>query len=294
MNSMNKIISAVFVLIIGSLLLISSGCNKSNGEGYAIYLTKEDVSPTKMEASSNVDIAADPIIGLNDIVRYNSQTYEMKLTDSAFQRISNLEVPVSGKSFVVTLDKKPIYWGAFWTPVSSIAFEGVTIWKPYGPTAIKIITLELGYPAPSFYAGKDPRNNPELLKSLAQSGKLINKLSIDNIEKLSQSMKGYELYSWMADNQWHFTLITGTNRNKTVEEIISADNFISEAGWIKIQVVGIDALKTVLSKVPKDAYITWLSGPRGADPEGVNFSLPPSVVIDQVKALAAQFGWILQ
>ena len=107
-------------------------------------------------------------------------------------------------------------------------------------------------------------------------------------------MKGYELYSWMADNQWHFTLITGTNRNKTVDEIISTDNFISEAGWIKIQVVGIDALKTVLSKVPKDAYITWLGGPRGADQEGVNFSLPPSVVIDQVKALAAQFGWILQ
>jgi hypothetical protein len=28
---------------------------------------------------------------------------------------------------------------------------------------------------------------------------------------LPHSMKGYELYSWQADEQWHFTLITGTN-----------------------------------------------------------------------------------
>jgi len=37
-------------------------------------------------------------------------------------------------------------------------------------------------------------------------------------EPLPSSMKGYELYSWQEEGQWHFTLVTGTNRNKTLSE----------------------------------------------------------------------------
>jgi len=53
---------------------------------------------------------------------------------------------------------------------------------------------------------------------------------------LPRSMKGYELYSWQEQGQWHFTLITGTNRNKQLEEIISDGNTVSEDGWVKIHV----------------------------------------------------------
>ena len=61
-------------------------------------------------------------------------------------------------------------------------------------------------------------------------------------------MKGYELYSWSEDSQWHFTIITGTNRNKTLEEITSQGDYISESGWVKGHFVSVDAIKDVLSR----------------------------------------------
>jgi hypothetical protein len=85
---------------------------------------------------------------------------------------------------MVCVDKDPIYWGAFWTPISSMSFEGVTIWIPLGFQEPNVITLELGYPSSTFYAGEDPRNNPEILNSLSEAGKLINEMSISDVNDL--------------------------------------------------------------------------------------------------------------
>lgn len=173
----------VFVLVL--TLFISSGCCATNHEGFAIYLTKEDIPPDRMEALSHIDIADQPVISIKDIIKYNAQTHEMLLSASAFAGISELDVPVRGKSFMVCVDRNPIYWGAFWTPYSSMSFDGVTIWKPLLPQEPGVIALEMGYPFASFYEGEDPRNNPVILNSLKQAGKLIT--------KLPHSLKGYEL-----------------------------------------------------------------------------------------------------
>jgi hypothetical protein len=279
-------------IISSCLLLLSSGCTATKDEGFAIYLTKEDIPPAKMEALSHVDIADQPIISMRDIITYNAQTHELKLTDAAFERISQLEVPVQGKSFIVCVDKEPIYWGAFWTPISSMSFNGVTIWKPLGSQEPKVITLELSYPSSSFYEGEDPRNNAEVMKSLEQSGKLNNKLSITEIDKLPHSMKGYELYSWEEDSEWHFTLITGTNRTKTMEEIISKADYISESGWVRIHVVGADAIKGVLSRLPQTESIVWCDELHiGQTTElNINIQLPPEQITDAIKEHAEQYG----
>ena len=285
-------ITVIITAVIVCVLLISSGCSAPNHEGVAIYLTKGDISPAQMPALSHVDIAEQPIIAMNDIITYNAQTHELKLTASAFDRIYRLEVPVEGKSFMVCVDRKLIYFGAFWTPISSIAFDGVTIWKPLSFEEPHIINLELGYPSSSFYGGEDPRNNPEVIRSLEQAGKLITKLSITAVYELPHSMKGYELYSWSEDSQWHFTLITGTNRNKTLEEIISNEDFISEAGWVQIHVVGVDAIKAVLSKLHEGEEILWLTRPwsEQTPPGNINFMLPPEPTIDSIKEHAGQCG----
>src|SRR4030042_5739023 len=154
-----KVPFLTLTLILVCVILTFSGCTATKGEGFAIYLTKEDVPPSQMEALSHVDIADQPIISIKDIITYNAQTHELKLTTSAFERISQLDIPVRGKSFVVCVDKKPIYWGAFWTPISSLSFDGVTIWKPLSLEQPHVITIELGYPSSSFYGGEDPRNN---------------------------------------------------------------------------------------------------------------------------------------
>ena len=162
------------LVIVGAVILLLSGCATPKDEGFAIYLTKEDIPPAKMEALSHVDIADQPIISMVDIITYDVQTHELRLTDTAFERISQLEVPVRGRSFLVCVDKGPTYWGAFWTPISSIPFDGVTIWKPLSSQESKVIALALGDPSSSFYSGEDPRNNAEVMKSLRSAGKLLN------------------------------------------------------------------------------------------------------------------------
>jgi len=274
------ILAKLAVLIMVSTILIVSGCTTAKGEGFAIYLTKGDIPPAQMPALSHIDIEEQPIIALSDIITYYANTHHITLTTSAYESITNLEVPVRGKSFVVCVNRKPIYWGAFWTPISSISFDGVTIWKPLSSQEPEIIKLELGYPSSSFYGGEDPRNNAEVMESLEQAGKLTTMPSATTGDKLPHSMKGYELYSSPEDSQWHFTLITGTNRNKMLEEIISNVNIVSENGWVQIHVVGVEAIETVLSRLPQNEYIFWLAGMREQPPQGsVNIMLPPTVTM---------------
>ena len=55
-------------------------------------------------------------------------------------------------------------------------------------------------------------------------------------------MKGYELYSWQEGGQWKFSVLIGTNRKKTLDEIKSADVVLS----------GVDALTSLSKKSRRD------------------------------------------
>ena len=277
-------------IIIGILLalgILMSGTSATvKGEGFAIYLTEQDILPTQMATLSHVDLTDQPAISSQDIITYNAQTHEMKLTDQAFERTCELEVPVEGRAFMVCVDKQPIYWRSFWTPISSISFDGVTIWQPYSSQDPAIITLQLGYPSSSFYGGEDPRNSAEVLRSLEQAGKLIDKLSTTSVEQLPRSLKGYELYSWEEEGQWHFALITGTNSIKTLEEITSEEDFISETGWVKIQVVGADAIKDVLGHLPEGESVFWCDELHIGQPTETDFQLPPEQITHAIEEYA--------
>ena len=107
------IAAGLIALVMVGVVILSSGCTTLRGEGFAIYFTKGDIPPVQMEALSHVELADQSIIGINDVITYNEQTHELKLTQSAFERISQLEVPTNGKSFLVCVDKNPVYWGAF-------------------------------------------------------------------------------------------------------------------------------------------------------------------------------------
>lgn len=93
--------------------------------------------------------------------------------------------------------------------------------------------------------------------------------------QLSESMKGYELYSWQDGGQWRFSLLVGTNREKTLDEIKSTDTVL----------LGVDALKSALEKVPPGQYITWSSKET--------LSFPPDDIIKQVEKVSEDKGLIL-
>jgi hypothetical protein len=289
-----KPITAIIVGIVLVLsILVSNICATSEGmvtppndEGFAIYLTKQDIPPAQMEALSHVNLTDQPIISTKDVITYNAQTYEIKLTDQAFQRISELEVPVQGRSFMVCVDKKPIYWGAFWVPWSCTLFDGVTIWIPPILEEPYVIRLELA----ELYTGEDPRSNPAVIESLEQAGKLINGL-LAAVDELPHSMKGYELYSWLEGGQWHFTLITGTNRIKTIEEVTPKEAFICETGWVKIQVVGAEAIKDVLSRLPEGESVFWCDELHIGQSTDTDLQLPPEEIADAIQEYANQCGF---
>ena len=284
----NSLIIIGILLVLG--ILLSSVSATAKGEGFAIYLTKQDIPPAQMEALSHVNLADQPVITSGDVITYNSQTHEIKLTDEAFERICGLEVPVQGRAFVICVDKQPIYWGAFWVPWSSQLFDGITIWKPLTlGEPHDVIRLELGYPSSELYTGDDPRSNPIVMESLEQAGKLITGLPTA-VDDLPRSTKGYELYSWEEEGQWHFTLITGTNRIKALEEITATEDFTSETGWVKIQVVGEDMIKDVLSRLPEGESVFWCDELHIGQSTETDFQLPPEQITDAIEEYATQCG----
>ncbi|MFC1967859.1 hypothetical protein ACFLVX_00500 [Chloroflexota bacterium] len=145
---------------------------RQKGEGFAIYLPAQDISTSEMSSASQMVLENIPIVSMEDVVSYNGQTHEIMLAAEATERLLKLDVPVNGKVFVVCVDRQPVYWGAFWTPISSMSFDGVTIFKPTSPN-VNTIKIELGYPSGSLFSGDDPRAESRVVKSLEQADKLI-------------------------------------------------------------------------------------------------------------------------
>jgi hypothetical protein len=166
-------IAAALVLVV--LLETACGGEPAPDEGFAIYLTATDTPLALNAALTDIEIADTPFVSGADIVAYSADTHEIELTAAAYSRIVALEVPVSGRPFVVCVDHRPIYAGAFWTPISSVSFGGVMIMKPLSPETASnrhAIRLEPGYPGPDFSTGDDPRSDPAVLEALERAGKL--------------------------------------------------------------------------------------------------------------------------
>lgn len=88
----------------------------------------------------------------------------------------------------------------------------------------------------------------------------------------AKTMKGYELYSWQEDGQWYFSVLIGTNREKTLEEIQAPD----------AKLKGIEELQPFLESIPIGEYITWWS----REP----LALPPEGILKQVQEICKRQG----
>ena len=106
-------------------------------------------------------------------------------------------------------------------------------------------------------------------------------------DPLPGSMKGYELYSWQVRGAWYFTLITGTNRNKTLQEIRSPETQIG-ADWVKVTVRGADDLEATLKQLPPGASVAWLRSLREGGLDWLAY--PPAAVIQEVQAYCQENG----
>jgi len=105
-------------------------------------------------------------------------------------------------------------------------------------------------------------------------------INLDTIS-FDHSMKGWELYSWPNGNDWNYSILTGTNRLKSYEEITGN----------KIIVCGKDSLKMLLDKFPVNEEIFWISEgwlDRIWGSNYGNLSLPDSNIIKEIKRYCIQ------
>jgi hypothetical protein len=103
-------------------------------------------------------------------------------------------------------------------------------------------------------------------------------------EKYPLAFKGYELLSWQKDGEWVFTLLAGTNRQKSFDEILNAENTFTATEIIKVSVIGADPFKELVNHLPKGEWITWggmvLQGE--VSPSTLYFTYPPDEIVDEL------------
>jgi len=129
----------IVVVVVGSWFSIIN-LMRSPSERFGIYLLKNN----------------EIVISDEDIVWYDGNTYEIKLTDEGIKGIQALKVGVYGEPFVIKINGEEIYNGSFWTPISSIPYHGIVIEIPFN-TNSTTIKLEKGYPLEYFQGARPQR-----------------------------------------------------------------------------------------------------------------------------------------
>ena len=99
------------------------------------------------------------------------------------------------------------------------------------------------------------------------------------------STQGYELYSWKVKGHWRYSLLPGTKRSRSYEEITAPGVVRRDA----------DALKTELRKLPKGEQVFWMSdAPAGASKSAagqlLNVKHPSRTRIKSIKAMCDRLG----
>ena len=169
--------------------------------------------------------------------------------------------------------------------IGALTFEDPILVRDCPPEPMRIVLREDGLVSGGgsacagldkcFYFGQQSQAAPVLA------------VPIINAKPLPPSMKGYELYSWYDEegDSWHYTLITGTNRLKTIEEITARENKVTSSEWVKITVTGTEGLKALLDRLPPGTELTW-RGEDWLESEGqatVNVMLPDSNVLEVIQ-----------
>jgi hypothetical protein len=163
-------------IVFFTLIIVVISCQQQTAKDFGIYLLAEDRPAIQLAEDDlkTITLQEQPVIGIDDIVAYDRLTHEIQLTGTAYQRVQELfplPVRVDGIPFVVRVGDEPIYSGAFWTPLSSLSYDGVVIMQPIG-SEDQTIRLALGYPSRLAFTGEDQRRDTRIIEVLSRAGKL--------------------------------------------------------------------------------------------------------------------------
>jgi hypothetical protein len=117
--------------------------------------------------------------------------------------------------------------------------------------------------------------------SCSEEGKENQTASFPDSLTIAHSVKGWEIYSWSAGNVFYYSLLTGTNRLKSYDEVTAN----------KIVVAGLSNLKILLDKFPENESVTLIGEGWLKRTWGDNFGdlkLPPQDIIDAITSYSLQ------
>jgi hypothetical protein len=112
-----------------------------------------------------------PLVLDEDLVQYEWRTHTMHLKSGTVSRLE-LKGTIFGTAFLVCAEGEVCYQGMLTTINSSSSQKCVAI--VFGRDVDgdrNSLRLDLGYPAPAFFQGDDPRSDPRIRSALLRSGK---------------------------------------------------------------------------------------------------------------------------
>ena len=100
-----------------------------------------------------------------------------------------------------------------------------------------------------------------------------------------KSIKGYELYSWKIKGHWYYSLVSGTNRLKTYEEITAPDRVKRDSA----------GLKSELKKLSRGEEVLWrsdapASARKSAAGQSLNVKHPSRKRIKYIRDICNNLG----
>lgn len=98
-------------------------------------------------------------------------------------------------------------------------------------------------------------------------------------------MKGYQLFTWKQNGQWHYSLSTGMNRERTYDEITAKATVV----------VGSSEFESRLKRLAKGTEVFWYSDAppginRPASGPLISFKQPSRKRIERLRSLCDKLG----
>lgn len=164
----------LFVFALITLAGIQAVAAQDN-KGFALYLLPSNFKAKDLSKLNIKQIKphGKPFITADDMYWYLKDTHVVVLDYQTGLRLKKLNVPASGRPFVVFSGDEPVYTGAFWNSLSSISFKGVVINVSDLKGDFPDVKLDLGYPPLATNdISFDPRPDSRIFKALEKRGVL--------------------------------------------------------------------------------------------------------------------------
>jgi hypothetical protein len=111
---------------------------------------------------------------------------------------------------------------------------------------------------------------------------------VEERQVLPHSMKGFEMYSWNQDGHWFFSILPGTNRNKSLQEI-QQNKYIASCSS---SMENMEEVERLVKLVPANDPVMWMGSLHASaiSDHQIRLAYPPTAIINAVKKVFAEQG----